>query len=112
MIRTNTFLLVFQSSGGLIKVFFQVANQMDSGEISSVNFEALKPSPRGVSSLDRNPIKRRTTCRRSSMNQQKKTPNLYNPNQTMQMRTVKTPHIIVTVFYDMQGTDRHAYPDC
>lgn len=46
------------------------------------------------------------------MNQQKKTPNLYNPNQTMQMRTVKTPHIIVTVFYDMQGTDRHAYPDC
>jgi len=100
-------LLLFHASGGLIKVFYQVANQMDSGEISSVNFEAVRPSFRGLgSSLDRQDVQRRTMWRRGSMSQQK-APRQYNPNQTMQMRTVKTPHIIVTVFYDMQGTGIH-----
>lgn len=72
----------FFNLGGLIQVFYQFAREVDDGQISCVNFESG----------------RKVTTR---LNQDQ----LQSRNQTMQMKSVKTEDIIVSVFFDMQGMD-------
>lgn len=72
----------FFNLGGLIQVFYQFAREVDDGQISCVNFE----SGRKIST-------------RLSQDQ------LQTRNQTMQMKSVKSDDIIVSVFFDMQGMD-------
>ena len=72
----------FFNLGGLIQVFYQFAREVDDGQISCVNFE----------------LGRKVTTR---LNQDQ----LQSRNQTMQMKSVKTDDIIVSVFFDMQGMD-------
>jgi hypothetical protein len=72
----------FFNLGGLIQVFYQFAREVDDGEISCVNFESG----------------RKINTRLSDQPQASR-------NQTMQMKSIKTEDIIVSVFFDMQGTD-------
>lgn len=72
----------FFNLGGLIQVFYQFAREVDDGQISCVNFESG----------------RKITTR---LNQDQ----LHSRNQTMQMKSVKSTDIIVSVFFDMQGAD-------
>ena len=72
----------FFNLGGLIQVFYQFAREVDDGEISCVNFE----SGRRVS---------------SRLSQE----SYHSRNQTMQMKSIKTSDLIVSVFYDMQGME-------
>ena len=72
----------FYNLGGLIQVFYQFAREVDDGEISCVNFESG----------------RKISTRLSHDHQQAK-------NQTMQMKSIKTDDIIVSVFFDMQGME-------
>lgn len=72
----------FFNLGGLIQVFYQFAREVDDGQISCVNFESG----------------RKVTTR---LNQDQ----LQSRNQTMQMKSVKSEDIIVSVFFDMQGMD-------
>jgi hypothetical protein len=72
----------FFNLGGLIQVFYQFAREVDDGQITCVNFESG----------------RKVTTR---LNQD----TYHARNQTMQMKSVKTDHIIVSVFFDMQGNE-------
>lgn len=72
----------FFNLGGLIQVFYQFAREVDDGEISCVNFESG----------------RRVSTRLSQES-------YHSRNQTMQMKSIKTNDLIVSVFYDMQGME-------
>lgn len=72
----------FFNLGGLIQVFYQFAREVDEGEITCVNFESG----------------RKVTTRLNQDAYQVR-------NQTMQMKSIKTDQIIVSVFFDMQGNE-------
>ena len=72
----------FFNLGGLIQVFYQFAREVDDGKISCVNFE----SGRKVN---------------TRLNQDQ----LQTRNQTMQMKSIKSEEITVSVFFDMQGME-------
>eukprot|EP01036_Dinobryon_divergens_P027101 gene27101-35818_t len=71
----------FSNLGSLIQVFYQFAREVDDGVISSINFESGDKSRRKKNDF---------------LNMK--------DNQTMQMVSVKTKDIIVSVFYDMSGS--------
>lgn len=72
----------FFNLGGLIQVFYQFAREVDDGQISCVNFESG----------------RKVTARLNQDQYQAR-------NQTMQMKSIKSKDIIVSVFFDMQGME-------
>eukprot|EP01039_Chlorochromonas_danica_P002551 gene2551-2792_t len=71
----------FSNLGSLIKVFYQFAREVDDGVISKIDFQA-----------QRNTLRRKRDdvlkCKRGD---------------TMQMVTVKTEDVIVSVFFDLDG---------
>lgn len=72
----------FSNLGSLIQVFYQFAREVDEGVISSINFESG-----------------------SNSSTKKKRNDILQPDKdTMQMVTLKTKDIIVSVFYDMVGS--------
>jgi hypothetical protein len=77
----------FSNLGGLIQSFYQFAREVDDGLISCVNFE----SGRKVTTRLLNP---QDTYQQAA-----------SRNQTMQMKSVKTADVIVSVFFDMQGME-------
>lgn len=72
----------FSNLGSLIQVFYQFAREVDNGVISSIKFE----------SGGRNTKKKRNDILQS------------DDKDTMQMTTIKTKDIIVSIFYDMRGS--------
>mmetsp|Transcript_27635 Transcript_27635/g.61190 ORF Transcript_27635/g.61190 Transcript_27635/m.61190 type:complete len:200 (-) Transcript_27635:111-710(-) len=69
----------FLNLGSLIQVFYQFAREVDDGQISCVNFESGRKANTRLGQDE------------------------YQPrNQTMQMKSIKTEDIYVSVFFDMQ----------